>query len=409
MRIYSIPIFDQLIDRWGRLRRPYRIAITAAVVVVLSMIAYGATLALVQTGGKIDKMTKVVTFYVDGKEKTILTRADKIADAIKDAEIKIYSNDYVDPHPDTKIDNNVAVVNIRRARPIVVSDSLGRRTIISTASNDKGEIARAAGMDIKSRDTVELSQSKNTIANGAVGQEVKITRAKTVNLVLYGQSMTLHSQKATVGEVLGEYNIKLAKDDTMTVKKDEPVVDGMNFRIWRNGLQTIEQDEDIPFEIEVRKDSTKKVGYHEIQTAGQNGKRKVIYQVRMQDGVEVERKKISEVETTTPVKQIEIEGSKIEMPPGSHTDWMAMAGIPESDYGATNYIISRESGWRYNAANPSGAYGLPQALPGSKMASAGSDWQTNPITQLRWFYSYCVGRYGSVQGAYNFWVSHHWY
>ena len=98
------------------------------------------------------------------------------------------------------------------------------------------------------------------------------------------------------------------------------------------------------------------------------------------------------------------------MPPGSHTDWMRMAGIPESDFGAANYIISHESGWRYNATNASsGAYGLPQALPGSKMASAGSDWQTNPITQLKWFYSYCLNRYGSVQEAYEFKIAHGWY
>ena len=89
---------------------------------------------------------------------------------------------------------------------------------------------------------------------------------------------------------------------------------------------------------------------------------------------------------------------------------MRMAGIDESDFGAANFIISRESGWRYNASNASsGAYGLPQALPGSKMASAGADWQTNPITQLRWFNSYCKGRYGSIQGAYEFWQANHWY
>ena len=59
--------------------------------------------------------------------------------------------------------------------------------------------------------------------------------------------------------------------------------------------------------------------------------------------------------------------------------------------------------------NPSGAYGLPQALPGGKMASAGADWATNYQTQLRWFWNYCNGRYGSIQGAYNHWLSYHSY
>jgi hypothetical protein len=97
-------------------------------------------------------------------------------------------------------------------------------------------------------------------------------------------------------------------------------------------------------------------------------------------------------------------------PSGSHTDWMAQAGIPSSQWGCTDYIISHESGWRVNAYNPSGgATGLPQALPGSKMASAGADWQTNPVTQLKWYYGYVTARYGSPCGAYNFWQVHHWY
>ena len=55
-----------------------------------------------------------------------------------------------------------------------------------------------------------------------------------------------------------------------------------------------------------------------------------------------------------------------------------------------------------------GAYGIPQALPGSKMASAGADWETNPVTQIRWMAGY-VSRYGGWQGAINFWYAHGWY
>lgn len=96
-------------------------------------------------------------------------------------------------------------------------------------------------------------------------------------------------------------------------------------------------------------------------------------------------------------------------PTGDHKHWMKQAGIPESWFDSINYIVSHESGWRVNATNPSsGAYGLPQSLPGSKMAAAGRDWRTNPITQLKWMKSY-VGRYGGGPGAAAFWRSHHWY
>lgn len=96
---------------------------------------------------------------------------------------------------------------------------------------------------------------------------------------------------------------------------------------------------------------------------------------------------------------------------GSHQDWMRAAGIPESEWTYVDYIISHESGWRYWVVNSegSGATGLCQALPGSKMASAGADYLTNPVTQLKWCHGYAIGRYGSWAGAYNYWVANRWW
>lgn len=97
-------------------------------------------------------------------------------------------------------------------------------------------------------------------------------------------------------------------------------------------------------------------------------------------------------------------------PTGSHENWMRMAGFKPSEYGAINYIVNHESSWNPSATNPSsGAYGLPQSLPASKLASAGSDWRTNPITQLRWMRDYVNGRYGGANGALAFWKRNHWY
>ena len=72
----------------------------------------------------------------------------------------------------------------------------------------------------------------------------------------------------------------------------------------------------------------------------------------------------------------------------------------------------RASGWRWNADNPtSSAYGIPQALPGSKMQSAGADWQTNPLTQIAWGLDYINQVYGSPCTAWSTWQSRdpHWY
>ncbi|WP_330457591.1 transglycosylase SLT domain-containing protein [Streptomyces sp. NBC_00820] len=85
--------------------------------------------------------------------------------------------------------------------------------------------------------------------------------------------------------------------------------------------------------------------------------------------------------------------------------------IPDAaQYNAFNKIVSHESGWNPSATNSSsGAYGLVQALPGSKMASAGSDWKTNPATQIKWGLNYMNSRYGSPVQAWNFWQTNHWY
>jgi hypothetical protein len=81
-----------------------------------------------------------------------------------------------------------------------------------------------------------------------------------------------------------------------------------------------------------------------------------------------------------------------------------------TQYPCLNDIYTRESGWRYNAENgESGAYGIPQALPGDKMASAGPDWQTNVTTQIKWGLGYIQSRYGTPCGAWSFWQAHGWY
>jgi hypothetical protein len=85
--------------------------------------------------------------------------------------------------------------------------------------------------------------------------------------------------------------------------------------------------------------------------------------------------------------------------------------IPDaSQYTAFSKIVEHESGWNVKATNSSsGAYGLVQALPGSKMASKGSDWKTNPETQIKWGLDYMNSRYGSPAGAWNFWQANGWY
>nr|WP_307821808.1 transglycosylase SLT domain-containing protein [Streptomyces coffeae] len=94
----------------------------------------------------------------------------------------------------------------------------------------------------------------------------------------------------------------------------------------------------------------------------------------------------------------------------AETQAMARQMMAGDQFQCFSNIVDHESGWNYKATNASsGAYGLVQALPGSKMASAGADWQTNPATQIKWGLNYMNERYDSPCGAWDFWQANHWY
>ncbi|UAJ81153.1 lytic transglycosylase domain-containing protein [Leifsonia sp. ZF2019] len=85
-------------------------------------------------------------------------------------------------------------------------------------------------------------------------------------------------------------------------------------------------------------------------------------------------------------------------------------GMGDDQFSCLVALWNKESHWNVYAHNTSsGAYGIPQALPGSKMASAGSDWETNPATQITWGLGYITGRYGDPCGAWGHSQSSGWY
>ncbi|MFI9236350.1 transglycosylase SLT domain-containing protein [Streptomyces sp. NPDC053079] len=89
---------------------------------------------------------------------------------------------------------------------------------------------------------------------------------------------------------------------------------------------------------------------------------------------------------------------------------MARQMVPADQFQCFSNIVNNESTWDYTATNPSsGAYGLVQSLPASKMSSAGADWRTNPATQIKWGLGYMNESYGSPCGAWSFWQANHWY
>ncbi|HLU27193.1 MAG TPA: hypothetical protein VKZ65_02060, partial [Glycomyces sp.] len=84
-------------------------------------------------------------------------------------------------------------------------------------------------------------------------------------------------------------------------------------------------------------------------------------------------------------------------------------GFDLEQFGCLEALWTRESGWNEYAANSIGAYGIPQALPGSKMSSEGDDWESNPVTQINWGLGYIKGRYGTPCSAWEHSENNGWY
>jgi len=163
------------------------------------------------------------------------------------------------------------------------------------------------------------------------------------------------------------------------------------------------------------------VGYTRVVSAGDPGEQIATYSVTTVGGVEVGRELLAAVVVKEPTHNVVSVGSLVvptrpAIVPGSNRDigqqLAASWGWTGVEWQCLDNLFERESGWRTDADNPwSSAYGIPQALPGSKMASAGADWLTNPATQITWGLGYIKGRYGTPCGAWAAWTyrSPHWY
>ena len=252
---------------------------------------------------------KLVTIYDRGAEKTIVTKARTIREALKLAKFSIDERqDVVEPSLDSEMVAEKYNINIFRARPITIVDG-NKRLKVTTAEQTPALIAKAAGIEVFEEDKTNLSNSDNMAVDGA-NMVMKIDRASMVNFVLYGKESVIRTHAKTVGELLKEKNIDPKKDDTLSVDRSAKIIPGMKIELWRNGKQTITAEEDVKFEVEKVQDANRDSGYREVKQAGENGKKNVTYEIEMKNGVEVSRKEIASVVTKEPKKQIEIVGTK---------------------------------------------------------------------------------------------------
>jgi uncharacterized protein YabE (DUF348 family) len=359
----------------------------------------------------------VVILKYDHHTQTVPSREPTVGALLQKLNIHLNEGDTVEPNTATPINQEDFRINVYRAVPVQIMDG-AQKTYAFSAATTPRSIARQAGIVTYAEDELTTQPATDFVGGGSIGEQVIINRSLPVNINLYGALTVTHTHAHTVGDLIREKQVKLAKDDQVTPAPATPLTAGAQVVIARNGTKLETTTEAIAMPVQTIQDGTLAFGTSAIRQQGSPGQKVTTYQDQLVNNQIVGRTAIQTVVTQAPVTQIVVVGTSLSGIKGD----MALAGIGAGDYNYVDYIISHESGWcptkaqgehtcpavPDNQFTPNG-YGLGQATPGSKMASAGADWATNPVTQLRWCNSYAVGHYGSWAAAYNHWISYHWW
>lgn len=359
--------------------------------------------------------SQVVIISHDHEEQTVPSVEPTVGALLKKLNITLGHGDVVEPSPATKINQDDFRINIYRAVPVEIVDG-SQKTYTFSAATTARAIANQTGANLYPADSVITRPTTDFLRQGAVGEQVIINRATPVTLNLYGTATAIRTQAKTVGRLIQDKGIRLGAKDQVMPSPNTPITPNMQIAIVRNGIQIQSITQAIPMPVQTIADSGLAYGTSAVRQQGSAGQEVITYQVNTQNGQVVSRVAIQTVVTQPPVTEIVAQGDSLSGIKGD----MALAGIASSDYNFADYIISHESGWCPTKAQgehscpsvpdnqyTSGGYGLCQATPGYKMSSDGSDWATNPITQLKWCAGYANSRYGGWYNAYEHWLSHH--
>lgn len=289
----------------------------------------------------------LVTIYDGGTEQTVITTAGTVKEALARAEVRVDPLDAVEPSLNTELVSSVYNINIYRARPVTIIDGSLRRSVISPYQSAK-KIAESAQISVYDEDDLQVRLIDDFVGEDGFGLKLTIDRATPFAFDLYGKTTEARTQALTVGEMLKEKNVTLGAQDGTSVPLDTPISAGMSVRVWRNGVQTVTQEQSVAFPIRQIKDADREVGYKQIQTPGVAGKKLVTYEVNLQNGKEISRKEIQVVVTAEPKEQVETVGTKL-------------TNTFNGDFGgALARLRSCESGGTYSRNSGNGYYGAYQ-------------------------------------------------
>ncbi|MDO5495446.1 MAG: G5 domain-containing protein [bacterium] len=258
--------------------------------------------------------------------------------------------------------------------------------------------------------------------------------AAAFSVMVDGSVLPVESNAPTLAEALARAGITVGADDIVSAPLGSELVPGQEITIQRvTGDQVTEEIVDSFETREVENDSMYN-DQRRTTVEGVDGLTVTTYTTHLVDGEEASREVLATVLVRERVDRVIEVGTKERPKPPPPPPAPAAPAAPAAPRAYSGNAVSigqqmaanrgwtgdqwsclynlwqKESNWNPNARNPSsGAHGIPQSLPGSKMASHGADWATNPATQIAWGLDYIAGRYGSPCGAWSHSVARNWY
>lgn len=394
---------------------------------VIAFILACASLVVANAETSVPDDAHIVVLYKDGAEQTVLTRADTVGALIDKLDFNLSQYDLIEPGKEALINTDNFKIQIRTAEPTTIIN--GDKTISLLSPYEDPRLAvEKAGVTLAQEDAVLIQYPGDVAESQIIGRKLFVKRATNVQVVLYGAQLTRKTQSKDVSGLLAEIGINPNSSDSVTPEKSTLLKDGMSVFVTKQGSGVLSQEEVIDYSKQIQEDKNANIGYKKVLQNGANGKKIVFYELDKNTG---SKTKILETVTLNPIDEIVVKGTKAifanyneEGIPArvfcgspKQGNWKnisitnaavgkslaAERGWTGSEFDALLELFACESSWNERAGNPySGAYGIPQAWPANKMASFGEDYETNPLTQLRWGLNYIAVRYGTPSEALAF-------
>ena len=355
---------------------------------------------------------KNVTVVVEGKARHVRTMSATVAGTLRDAKLTVGQHDVLAPSPQSRVRSG-SVVQLRRGRLLELNvDGLQREVWTTDQTVDQA----LSHLGYGAAQPTGVSRSQRLPLTPT---QISLVMPKRVTVVVNHRRQTVETTAVTVANLLADLSVALSSYDKVSLPLGTQPVDGLTVTVKVASLTVRTVVSKVPYHVVSKPNPDAYQGTTKVLKAGKAGTNRITYQYVYMDGKLIARTVVWVIAGAKPRTQIQSVGTKARSSagpvPASEAQRIAKQLVTARGWDGTQFgclvdLWDRESHWNVHAGNPvTGAYGIPQALPGSKMATAGPDWQNNATTQIKWGLGYIASRYGTPCAAWAHSESTGWY